>query len=244
MNTQLIILAAGKGTRMNSEKPKVLVDLRGKPLIKHLLDRVSGFFGDVKPVVVVGYKKEEVMAELGDGYIYATQDEQLGTGHAASCGLDKATAQNVVILYGDMPFISEATLQRLSKAHLDSGVKFSMLTATPDVFDGPFQSLYTFGRIIRNEAGDIQAIRELVDTTDTEKEMREVNPGIYLFNREWLKENISSVSKNSHGEYYLTDMVAVAVSKGVAIQTVDVDSKEVLGVNTLEQLDEADKLIE
>lgn len=244
MNTQLIILAAGKGTRMNSEKPKVLVDLKGKPLIKHLLDRVSGFFGDVKPVVVVGYKREEVMAELGYGYIYATQEEQLGTGHAASCGLDKATAKNVIILYGDMPFVSESTLQRLSQEHAKSGSKFSMLTATPDAFTGAFQSLYTFGRIIRNSSGEIQAIRELVDTNDAEKEMREVNPGIYLFNREWLKENISSVSKNSHGEYYLTDMVAVAVSKGIAIQTVDVDPREVLGVNTLEQLDEASKLIE
>jgi bifunctional UDP-N-acetylglucosamine pyrophosphorylase/glucosamine-1-phosphate N-acetyltransferase len=244
MNTQLIILAAGKGTRMNSEKPKVLVDLKGKPLIKHLLDRVSGFFSGIKPVVVVGYKREEVITELGEEYIYATQDEQLGTGHAASCGLEKATAENVVILYGDMPFISPTTLQRLSQTHTESESMFSMLTATPEVFDGPFQSLYTFGRIIRSATGEIQAIRELVDTNDSEKEMREVNPGIYLFNTAWLKENISSVTKNSHGEYYLTDVVAVAVSKNIAIQTVDVDPREVLGVNTLEQLEEASKLIE
>lgn len=244
MNTQLIILAAGKGTRMNSDQPKVLVDLNGKPLILHLLDNVSKFIQNISPVIVVGYMRSEVINILGDKYTYAVQEEQLGTAHAVECGLQQAQAENVLVLYGDMPFISANALENLTKIHQSSKAMFSMLTATPDNFNNEFQSLYTFGRIIRDTSGQIQAIRELVDASIDEKKINEVNPGIYIFNTAWLKNNIGRVPMNSHGEKYLTDMVSIAIQDGLSIPTASVDPKEVLGINTVEQLGLASKLIE
>ena len=228
---------------MNSELPKVLVDLAGQPLIRHLLNQVERVQGDYTPIIVTGFKRELVEAELGEKYIYAVQHEQLGTAHAAASGLEKVEADNVLILYGDMPLIPSETLRELCSIHETSGSLFSMLTATPPHFENEFQSLYTFGRILRDGEGKIAIIRELVDTNDEEKKIHEVNPGFYIFNTQWLRENIGRVKQNSHGEQYLTDMVAEAVAQGINITTVPVSPLCVLGVNTPEQLVQAEHIL-
>jgi bifunctional UDP-N-acetylglucosamine pyrophosphorylase/glucosamine-1-phosphate N-acetyltransferase len=242
MDFQIIILAAGKGTRMNSALPKVLVGLSGKPLIQHLLDNIKPALA-LPPVIVVGFKYDLVQSYLGQNYIYAFQEGQFGTAHAAAAGLEKITAPNTLVLYGDMPFIKAETLIKLSELHKKDNSKFSMLTTIAPSFNDPYSSFMGFGRIVRDAAGDLIKIQELVDASETEKQIMEVNPGIYLFNTAWLKEFIQQVPKNKHGEHYLTDLMEIAIRNGIKISDMPVDPAEVFGVNTLEQLMQAEKLI-
>jgi bifunctional UDP-N-acetylglucosamine pyrophosphorylase/glucosamine-1-phosphate N-acetyltransferase len=243
MNLQIIILAAGKGTRMNSALPKVLVGLAGKPLIQHLLDHIKPLETSAPPIIVVGFKYELVQSYLGPGYIYAFQEGQFGTAHAAAAGLEKVEAENTLILYGDMPFVTAASIQKLVDLHAQSNSVFSMLTTTVPNFENEYASLMGFGRIIRDESGNILRNTELVDASESEKLIKEVNPSFYLFNTTWLKNNINLVKKNIHGEYYLTDLLELAVKTNVPIVTLPIDPKEALGVNTPEQLAQAAKML-
>lgn len=243
MDLQIIILAAGKGTRMNSALPKVLVGLAGKPLIQHLLDNIKPLKTSKPPIIVVGFKYELVQSYLGSGYVYAFQEGQFGTAHAASAGLEKVDAGNVLILYGDMPFVSAKSIEKLIDLHEQSRSMFSMLTATVPNFQNEYLSLMSFGRIIRNESGKVLKNTEFIDATDSEKLIKEVNPSFYLFNTQWLKNNIGKVNKNAHGEYYLTDLLELAVKNDVPVLTSPIDPKEALGVNTPEQLAHAAKIL-
>ena len=243
MNIQTIILAAGKGTRMNSALPKVLVGLSGKPLIQHLLDNIKPVLVKYLPVIVVGHKYDLVQSYLGPNFIYAFQEGQFGTAHAAAAGLAKVEAENVLVLYGDMPFIKAETIAKLAKLHEDSKSLFSMLTTTVPHFEKEYNSFMGFGRIIRDGSGDLLKIQELLDASAEEQLIQEVNPGIYLFNTRWLKSQIGEIAKNKHGEHYLTDVVELAIKKGVAITTASVNPKEVFGVNTPQQLADAAKML-
>ncbi len=243
MNFQFIILAAGKGTRMNSELPKVLVDLKGKPLIQWLLDNIKPVPTDSPPIAVIGFQRDLVQAFLGGSFTYALQTEQLGTANAVASALPQVRAQNVLVLYGDMPFIKSETLVNLMQLHVSRGSKFSMLTATVPTFDNPYVSMADFGRIIRDDQGKFLAIRERSAASGQEKEIREVNPGIYAFNVDWLKNHIDKVQLNPRGEYYLTDLVEIAVKEGMEILTAPVDPSEVFGVNTEEQLKQAEVIL-
>ena len=228
---------------MNSALPKVLVGLSGKPLIQHLLDNIKQVELENRPIIVVGFKYELVQSYLGKSYIYAFQEGQLGTAHAAAAALPKVTAENVLILYGDMPFIKAETILNLIKMHEENKFKFSMLTATVPNFENQFSSMMGFGRIVRDDQRKIKQIRELIDTTPEEKQIKEVNPGIYLFDTKWFSEHIEEVPKNKHGEHYLTDMVEIAIRNGIDIATAPVDPLQVLGVNTPAELEQAEKLL-
>lgn len=243
MDVQFLILAAGKGTRMNSALPKVLVGLNGKPLIQHLLDNIKPALTEYHPVIVVGHQYELVQSYLGLNYIYAFQEGQFGTAHAVSAGLPKIEAENVLVLYGDMPFIKAETIRKLAQLHEDSKALFSMLTTVVPNFENENNSFMGFGRIIRDSDGQLEKIQELLDASPQEKQIKEVNPGIYLFNTNWLREQIGKIPKNKHGEYYLTDMVELAIKKGIGITTAKVDSREVFGVNTPAQLADAAKML-
>ncbi len=243
MNLQIIILAAGKGTRMNSALPKVLLGLSGKPLIQHLLDHIKELETKHRPIIVVGHKYELVQSYLGPNFVYAFQEGQFGTAHATMAGLAKVEAENVLILYGDMPFIKAETIQNLAQLHEELGSKFSMLTTEVPNFENENISFMGFGRIIRDSADNLVKIQEFLDASTEEKLIREVNPGIYLFNTKWLNDQIGKIPKNKHGEYYLTDMVELAISNGIKIATASVDPKEVYGVNTSEQLAYAAKIL-
>ena len=243
MDIQFLVLAAGKGTRMNSALPKVLVGLAGKPLIQHLLDNIKPALTKNPPVIVVGHKYELVQSYLGPNFIYAFQEGQFGTAHAAAAGLTKVEAENVLVLYGDMPFIKAETIAKLTKLHEDSKSLFSMLTTTVPRFENEYNSFMGFGRILRDSSGHLLKIQELLDASAEEKLIKEVNPGIYLFNTGWLKDQIGEIAKNKHGEHYLTDIVELAIRKGVTITTASVDPKEVFGVNTPQQLADAAKML-
>ena len=244
-NIQVVILAAGKGKRMNADVPKVLVPFHDKPMVDYVVDAVSHSGIQNKPVLVVGYGKEQVMEYLGDKAVYAVQDEQLGTGHAVRCAENMIfeQADHVLVLYGDMPNITGAMIANLARTHIDSGKNLTMATVNLPSFDSWYQSFLAFGRIVRNDEGEIEKIIEYKDANDDEKEIKEVNPAYFCFKKDWLYTNLEKVkNENAQGEYYLTDLVSLAANDG-GIASVHISPEEALGVNTIEQLRELESII-
>lgn len=244
MRNQIVILAAGKGTRMGGSLPKVLVMLKNKPLIIYLLEQVDKINQLAKPVVVVGYKAEMVKTVLGDDYIYAQQKEQLGTAHALLAAKKYIKGQNILVLYGDMPFIKAASLKSLMALHHKKHSNITMFTALAADFRGANKSLESFGRIIRDAKKNIVKIVEYKDASSGQKKIRELNPGIYMFNTPWLWQHAGKIkNRNEQAEYYLTDIVEVAIAHGEHIQSIKIDPKEVMGINSREDLASAEKLL-
>jgi UDP-N-acetylglucosamine diphosphorylase/glucosamine-1-phosphate N-acetyltransferase len=238
-DVQIVILAGGKGTRMGeTDTPKVLHPLHGEPLITHLLNNLKELSWDPKPVIVVGFKREQVMEALGDSYLYAVQEEQLGTGHAVLCAKPQITAQNILVLYGDMPFITAASLEKLVEKHQSSGGPVSMITTSVSDFSGAYASLEKYGRIIPDNENHIVAIREFKDATEQERKIEELNPGYYVLNTQWLWDHIGKITtQNAQNEYYITDIIAIAIASGLGIQSISVPPDELLGVNTKDELE-------
>lgn len=244
MRTQIVILAAGKGTRMGSPIPKVLTMLKDKPLILHLLEGLEPLIRVHPPVVVVGYRQAEVRAVLGSHYRYAVQTQQLGTAHALAAARPALVAEHIIVLYGDMPFVRAESIKRLFRVHEETKSLFSMFTATAPHFREPYQSLMTYGRIIRRPDGALERVTEYRDAGEAEREILEVNPGIYVFKSSWLWDHLEGIgAHNAQGEYYLTDMVSVAAALGVPIATLPLDPAEAIGVNTPEQLLQAELVL-
>ena len=236
------------GLRVNGETaapmPKVLIPLRGKPVIKYLLEEVSAVATDAPPVIVVGYMHEQVEQELGSKYLYALQTEQKGTGHAVLAAQDKVTADNFIVLYGDMPFVTASSLQKLIDLHEQTGAKLSMFTGIIPNFEGVYSHFNGFGRIVRDSSGHIQKIQEFADCSDEQKQITEVNPGIYMFNSAWLWPHLEQVgSANAQGEIYLTDIVEITINDGQKIQSLPIVAEEIYGINTPDHLAHAQTLI-
>lgn len=244
--TQIIILAAGKGKRMNVEIPKVLVNFNGKPMIDYLIQAVlhSGVVG--KPILVVGYKKEEVIEHIGDKATYVVQEEQLGTGHAVK--VTEASIpehiENVLVLYGDAPSVTGAMIANLVAVHNNSNCSLTMATVTIPSFDDWYQVFYKpFSRIVRDENNKIIRSVEFKDASELEKEIKEVNPCYFCFKKEWLFEHLAKLkNENAQGEYYLTDLVGYAASLK-SIASVSISPEEALGVNSIEELQRLEKII-
>ncbi len=227
-----------------TDVPKVLVMLKNKPLILHLLHEIEKIGQLAKPVVVVGHKAKEVMGVLGEDYIYAVQGEQKGTADAVKIALKKVTGKNILVLYGDMPFVKAKSLKKLIQKHFDAKANISMFTAASPSLAGEYSSLAQFGRIKRDADGKIIASVEVKDASMEDLEITEVNPCIFMFNTEWLKANIGKIqNNNAAGEYYLTDIVAIAISSGEDIQTLEIAPKEVVGINRPEDLSLAHGLV-
>lgn len=244
MRNQIVILAAGKGTRMGGSVPKVLVMLKNKPLILYLLEQVDKINQLIKPVIVVGYKAESIKAVLGNDYFYAYQDKQLGTAHALLSAKNKIKAENILVLYGDHPFIKAPSLKALMSLHHKKNSKLTMLTTTVKNFKGENKLFEHFGRIVRGSRKKISKIVEYKDASAGQKKIMELNPGIYMFNTNWLWEHIKNIqNKNAQGEHYLTDIVEVAISHGQQVESLAIDPKEVIGVNSREDLKFAESLI-
>lgn len=245
MKNQIVILAAGKGTRMgNSKVPKVLVMLKNKPLILYLLHEIEKITQLAKPVVVVGYMAEKVKGVLGSHYLFAIQDKQLGTGHAVMAAKPKVKAENILVLYGDMPFIKAESLRELISKHLHSSAVISMMTTQVENYKGDFASLEHFGRILRDPLRNIIGVVEFKDANSAQKRIKEINPGIYMFNTKWLWENIKKIKNNNiQKEFYLTDIVQIAIQEGCVVQNLSIPPQQVLGVNSPEDLQRAEKLI-
>ncbi len=245
MNIQTIILAAGKGTRMGDEHtPKVLFKLHGQPMIRLVIDQVDKLKLILKPILVVGHKYDLVQQELGSQYIYAFQIGQLGTAHAVSAAKGFSLGTDVMVLYGDMPFIRASSMRKLIKMHEQNKPAVSMFTAVVDSFEGRLQSLQGFGRILRNKSGDITGIKEFKDASEAEQRIKEVNPGIYIFQAEWLWQNIGQIQNhNVQQEYYLTDLIHLANEQVASIKSLSIDPLEVFGINNKEQLKQAEELM-
>ena len=244
--TQIVILAAGKGTRMNSELPKVLVPLNGRPMIKYLMDSVIASFVDVRPIIIVSPDNQNIIKEALSDYNleYVIQDKQLGTGHAVSCARSyiNQDTKNIVVLYGDHPFLTSSSIKKF--AALEHDALTIMPTVLPD-FEDWHHNFYHWGRIVRGEDGLVKGIVELNDTNDAEKLITEVNPGFMCFNKEWLFLNIDKLKDdNKAQEFYLTDMVKIAFQSGDKIGTINIEPKEAMGINSLEELQIASSLLE
>ncbi len=241
---RVVILAAGKGTRMKSDQPKALTLVAGRPILAHLLDAVRQSGLDPCPTVVVGYKADDIRMAMGDQCAYAVQTEQLGTGHAAASAKPAVgDAETVVILYGDHPFISSQTLKRLAVRHQERGNTLTLMTTKVPSFDGFYAGFERWGRIVRGGNGHIVAIREYKDATEDERAIKELNPSLFCFDAKWLWENTAALrAENAQKEYYLTDLVAAAIAQGKKISSIDIAPEEVVGINTPEERDAAEAL--
>jgi bifunctional UDP-N-acetylglucosamine pyrophosphorylase/glucosamine-1-phosphate N-acetyltransferase len=211
-------------------------------MIKLLTEELVKLNNVLPTIIVVGYKHEMVEDLLGPEYLYSLQESQLGTGHAVLSAKEKVSAENVVILYGDMPFIKAGSLQKLIDLHCHNNSVMSMFTAFIDPEDELSTSLIGYGRIIRKN-NHLARIVEFADATDQEKQVLEVNPGIYIFQTKWLFENLEKIkNSNKQEEYYLTDILEIAVNQNIEIQSLPIHFKEVYGINTQEHLKTAHKI--
>ncbi|MDP9248974.1 MAG: NTP transferase domain-containing protein [bacterium] len=243
--TRIVVLAGGKGTRMRSKLPKALAPLFGKPLFSHLLASVDRSAIDKKPIVVVGYQKDVVVKELGSKYEYAIQEEQLGTGHAVLAAKDACgDAENVMVLYVDHPLITPDTIKNLAETHSRTGAKITMATATvPDFSDWRAFLYSNFSRIVRDESGDIVKDVQFRDATDEEKELKEINPCYFCFDAEWLWQKLQTLqADNDQKQYYLTDLLKIAVAEKASIESIQIDPREALGANSKEELEILEKM--
>jgi len=246
-NTQIIILAGGKGTRMKHDLPKVLVPLKGKPMIKYLLNSVQKSKIDSTPIIVVGYGKELVKKELGNKYNYAFQRKQLGTGHAVLCAekFIKKDTNHVLVLYGDNPYMTPQTMQKLVKKHLQSKKKITMATVVlPDFKDWRAFFYTNFSRIIRNKNGKILKSVEFRDANNEEKKVKEVNPCYFCFDAKWLFKKLKTLKNNNdQKEYYLTDLVKFAMQEKENIESINIKPNEALAINSKEELEILEKVV-
>ncbi len=239
MRINVIILAAGEGKRFKSPLPKVLAEVGGKPMIVWVVEAVEKSNVTDRPVVVVGAGAEQVKAVAGDRCDYVVQEQQLGTGHAvAVCRpMLEGTADAVVVLYGDMPLVTPATIRRLVDAYAESNTVLTMATVTvPDFSDwrGCFAS---YGRIIRDAAGKLERIVEVRDATPAQRLITEVNPSLFCIRASWLWHTIGSLrGANAQGELYLTDLLGLAIAQGQPVASLPLEPREGLGANSLEEL--------
>jgi len=235
MKTTAVILAAGQGTRMKSELPKMLHPVCGQPMIAHSLAAARDASTE-KPVVVIGHGAEAVREILGDAARCVVQEPQLGTGHAVrqAEALLKGKSDLVLVTYGDMPLLRAETLGRLTAAQEENPGPVSMLTVRAADPRG-------FGRVLRAPDGSVQAIVEEAAATPEQLQINELNVGAYCFSAAWLWEALSRLPLSKKGEYYLTDTVALAVEAGLPVQSlVAGDGVETIGINTRVHLAEAE----
>lgn len=243
-NFGVIILAAGKGTRMKSDKLKVMHEIDRRPLIDYVMRDVEELKLNNKPVVVVCDDDSAVQDYLGERAQYVVQKERLGTGHAAGMAENvlKDKVKNILVLYGDMPFVSKDFMADFMEKHLSENNVLTLATVTVPSFDGEYQGFYGFGRIVRGVNGDVEKIVERKDASDEELEIKELNTAVFCFKAGWLWENLKKVkNNNAQQEYYLPDLVGLAFSQGEKISTSPIDPREAMGVNTQDELQEAKK---
>lgn len=236
--SSIVILAAGHGTRMKSEVPKVLHPLAGKPMVQYSVETAAQLTSE-KPLLVVGNGADQVRQAGGGQVTYVEQKEQLGTGHAVlqARPLLEGQSETVLVWYADMPFLSADTLTRLLELREERNSPIAMLTVEADDPMG-------FGRILRDEAGQVVGIVEEAVATDAQKEIRELNCGVYCFDGDWLWPHLVQLPLSPKGEYYLTDLVAMAVAEGQTVEALTISGvTEVLGINDRSHLAQAEAIM-
>ncbi|MBE6074003.1 MAG: bifunctional UDP-N-acetylglucosamine diphosphorylase/glucosamine-1-phosphate N-acetyltransferase GlmU [Selenomonas ruminantium] len=234
-----VILAAGKGTRMKSKLPKVLHKAAGKSMVQHVIDAAKAA-GAKRNIVVTGFGGDMVREAIGDQAEFAQQKEQLGTGHAVmqTADLLKDETGTVMVLCGDTPLLTGDLLKKLFDSHVKAQAKATVLTAIMPDATG-------YGRIIRMADGSVQKIVEHKDATEEERQVKEVNSGIYCFDAKALFESLQKVTNdNAQGEYYLPDVLEILQKQGEKIWAVAADDYEsTLGINSRQQLAGAEKIL-
>jgi bifunctional UDP-N-acetylglucosamine pyrophosphorylase/glucosamine-1-phosphate N-acetyltransferase len=238
MKIASVILAAGQGVRMHSSLPKVLHPLLGRPMIRYAVDTAAHVVGS-RPVVVVGYAAQAIRQALGDEVDFVQQEPQQGTGHAVlqTAPLLRGTADLVLVTYADMPLLTEATLTALVQAQKSNTGPITMLTGFSDDPRG-------FGRVLRDAQGRVQAVVEEAQATLEQLAVRELNIGVYCFSAAWLWEALKRIPLSPKGEYYLTELVGLAVVDGLPVQALPArDAGETIGINTRLHLAEAEALL-
>lgn len=241
-NIAVIILAAGKGTRMKSNKAKVLHGINGRPMISHVVETASKAAGK-NVIVVIGHQAEavrEIVSEQAD-VVFAYQDKQLGTGHAVMCALPHLSEEikEVVILCGDVPLLLADTVIRLMESHKKENSDITILAVEIDNPTG-------YGRMQVDENGNVARIIEEADATLEEKKIKIINSGIYCVNKEFLKKSLSKIkSDNAQKELYLTDIIEIGHRDKKKVRLyVGTDIDEVVGVNSCLDLIKAEKLMQ
>lgn len=237
-----IVLAAGKGTRLQTEGcdlPKVMRTALGKPLLHYVLSALD-FIEPENTVVVVGFLKEKVM-DAFEGYVFAEQKEQLGTGHAVLSAKEELVGFDgaVLVCCGDMPLIKKETYAALAETHFAEGNACTILTGTS-------AENLPYGRIVRNADGSFQRVVEDKDCTPAEKEIRELNSGVYVFDSKKLLPALAELGNNNvQKEYYLTDVPYILQEHGEKIGICCRDlGYEIIGVNTVQQLTQVEELLQ
>ena len=241
-----IVLAAGKGTRMKSDLPKVCHEVGGRPMVCAVVDACLDA-GCARVVAVVGYKQElvrEALAGYGDRVEFAVQEEQLGTGHAVVCAKEayedaiaSGERHDAFVLAGDGPLIRPATLRTLVDRHRDAGAAAALATS---VIEDPTG----YGRIVRDADGNFERIVEQKNATEEELRIAEVNPSYYCFGVAELFGALEKVERNElTGEYYITDVPQLLLGAGKRVEVIDaVPPEDILSINTLEHLAEVDAI--
>lgn len=234
-----IILAAGKGTRMKSDLPKVIHVIDDKCLVDYVIDAARGA-GATEVCLVVGYKADEVKEKISHKDVtFAMQTEQLGTGHAVKCAADFLQGEGqTLILCGDTPLITAKTLGEMIDFHKKNG---NSVTALSAIYDDPTG----YGRIIRDDKGNFIKNVEHKDATEEERASKEINAGMYLFDTQALKEALEELTNdNAQGEYYLPDTLKIIREKGLKADAfITEDGDDIMGVNDPEQLKIASEII-
>lgn len=234
MSVAAIVLAAGKGTRMTADLPKVLHEVGGRPMVSFVIDAIRPLAGD-RVYVVVGYKADEVKRACSDARVhFVMQEEQLGTGHAVmQCEQPLAGFDGtVIVLNGDVPCLTENTIRKFVEFHDGEQAAATVLTAVLDDATG-------YGRIIKDGDGALQGIVEDKDADGKTQKIREINSGLFCFERKKLFDALKSLDRdNAQGEYYLTDVISALRRNGDRVFAYRVDdAREVAGVNTDGELD-------
>ncbi len=237
----VVILAAGQGKRMQSDLPKVLHEINGRPMVRYVIDAVQALAPD-HVVVVVGYQAERVEAACRDtGVSFARQVQQLGTGHAVMQALPLLAGYSgtVVVLNGDVPALKTETIRRFIAFHRGAGFAATVLTARLSDPSG-------YGRIVRDTSGRLARIVEDKDASGSERTIDEINSGLFCFETGDLTSSIGSVGRgNAQNEYYLTDVIGLLASAGTPVGAYCVDdAREVAGVNDLGELEAARRFVD
>ena len=240
---QVIVMAGGKGTRMNmTDIPKTMIRVEGKPIVEYIVEAAETAVPETKPVVIVGFQGHTIQAYLGDRVICVEQKEQLGTGHAVACAApllrDRRDIKYVIVLAGDQPLISADTIRTILDHHEKSQETITLGTVVVPDYSGIHEHLLHYGRIIRKEDGTVERIVEYKDATEEERAIREVNTSVYCFDADWLWSHIDKLgSDNASKEFYITDLIGMAMEEGRNINAIPLpDPLEGLNVNTPEQL--------
>lgn len=245
-DTQIVILAAGKGTRMGGDEPKALCPLGTGTMLSNLLDSIEGIC-TAKSILIVGYKADRVKESVGDRCTFVLQEEQKGTGHAVMCArkeIINSPAENIIILNADQPLISKETIHGFISLMENEDSKFAIATShieDDNLFEDYFRHL---GRIVRDEKGFIQKIVEKVDANDEQLKIREISPAFFCLNKTWLLDKLNQIeNNNSQNEYYITDLISIAFNEGITIESIQVNEREALGANSRSQLELLEKFL-